>query len=64
MVARSGVYLLVPLCCYLWETVMVVCEINLVGFDVCSGLVGEGVVGLEAFNEKNVWPIGRWASAG
>lgn len=42
------------LCVAILGKVMVVCEINLVGFDVSSGLVGEGVVGLEAFNEKNV----------
>ena len=32
-------------------------------FDVGSGLVGEGVVGLEALNEKNVWLETRWTNA-
>ena len=32
-------------------------------FDVGSGLVGEGVLALEAFNKNNVWPEARWVDA-
>jgi hypothetical protein len=49
--------------CYLWESIAVICEFDVVEFDVGSGLVEEGVVGLEAFNGKNVWPVLRWAYA-
>ena len=53
-----GVFTNFPLYCYLWETIVAICE-----FDVGSGLVGEGVVSLETSKEKNVWPIARWAYA-
>ena len=42
---------------------MAICEFDVVKFDVGSGLVGETVVGLEAFNEKNGWAVARWTYA-
>ena len=43
---------------------MVVCEFDVLEFDVGSGLVGEGVVSWSrGFNEKNVWAEVRWADA-
>ena len=46
------------LCYYFYETVLAICE-----FDVGSGLIGEEVVGLKAFDEKNVYVKERWAKA-
>lgn len=37
---------------------MAICE-----FDVGSGLIGKEVVGLKAFDEKNVYAKERWAKA-
>ena len=49
-----GVFVNFPLCCHLWEMVMVIYEFVVVEVDVGNGLVGEGIMGLEAFVEKNV----------
>ena len=37
-----------------WEIIAVVCEFDVVEFDVGSGLVGKRIVGLNAFNENIV----------
>lgn len=60
---ERGVLVNFPLCGCFWETVMAVGEFDVVEFDVCGGLCGTWIVGLEAFDEKNVWPKAGWASA-
>jgi hypothetical protein len=42
-----------PFVLMFWEIVVVVCEFDVVEFDVGSGLVGKIIVGLNAFN-KNI----------
>jgi hypothetical protein len=39
------------------------CDFDVVEFDVGNGLVGDGVLGLEIFDETNVWAESRWAYA-
>ena len=42
---------------------MAIGEFDVMGFDVGSGLCGIGIMGLEAFNEKNVKAEAGWACA-
>ena len=55
---ESIVYVNFLLCGYLWETVMTIGELYVVEFDVGSRFVGKGIVGQDAFYEKNVRPKG------
>ena len=58
-----GVFGDFPLCNCFLETAMEVIEFNVVEFDVGITLYGKGLVGLEAFYEKNVFPKTRHANA-
>lgn len=52
---KHGVFVNFSLCGCCQQTVMLVCEFDVMEFNVSSGLCGERIVGLKAFNKKDVW---------
>ena len=51
---KYGVFVKFSLCSCCQQTVMLVCEFDVMELNVSSGLCGKRIVGLKAFNKKDV----------